>query len=71
MDEAQKILSSNGWNITSRQWQKTENYRTLRTNFNLVVNSSNSERVAVAENIKEQLANIGIVINIRKRGNVK
>lgn len=66
MDEAQKILSSNGWNITSRQWQKTENYRTLRTNFNLVVNSSNSERVAVAENIKEQLANIGIVINIRK-----
>lgn len=66
MDEAQKVLSNNGWNITSRQWQKTENYKTLRTNFNLVVNSSNAERVSVAENIKNQLANIGIIINIRK-----
>lgn len=66
IENAQKVLADNGWNITSRQWQKIENYRTLRTNFSLVVNSSKAERVKVAENIKSQLANIGIVINIKK-----
>lgn len=65
-ENAQKVLTDNEWTINSRQWRKYENYRTLRTNFSLVVNSANSQRVAVAENIKEQLANIGIVINIRK-----
>lgn len=66
IENAQRVLIESGWNITSRQWQKIENYRTLRTNFNLVVNSSNSERVEVVENIKSQLANVGIVINIKK-----
>lgn len=68
IENAQKVLSNNEWNLTSRCWQKIENYRTLRTNFNLIVNSSNQERVAVAENIKQQLGNIGIIINIRKVG---
>lgn len=66
IENAQKVLMENNWNITSRQWQKIENYRTLRTKFDLVVNSSNTERVAVAENIKEQLEKIGIQINIKK-----
>lgn len=66
IENAQKVLIENNWNITSRQWQKIENYRTLRTKFDLVVNSSNTERVAVAENIKEQLEKIGIQINIKK-----
>lgn len=68
IENAQKVLSNNEWNLTSRCWQKIENYRTLRTNFNLIVNLSNQERVAVAENIKQQLGNIGIIINIRKVG---
>lgn len=68
IENAQKVLSNNEWNLTSRCWQKIENYRTLRTNFNLIVKSSNQERVAVAENIKQQLGNIGIIINIRKVG---
>lgn len=66
IEYAQQCLIDNGWNITSRQWQKVENYKTLRTNFNLVVNASNAERVQVAENIKVQLANIGVVINLKK-----
>lgn len=65
IEYAQQCLQGNGWNIASRQWQKVENYNTLRTNFNLVVNSSNAERVQVAEYIKTQLANIGVVINIK------
>lgn len=66
IEKAQGVLSSAGWTLTSRQWQKIENYKTLRTTFNLVVKSNNEERVAVAENIKNQLANIGIIINIKK-----
>ena len=66
IEKAQNALINAGWTIISRQWQKIENYKTLRTTFNLVVNSSNTERVAVAENIKTQLSNIGIIINIIK-----
>lgn len=66
IEKAQNSLINAGWVINSRQWQKVENYKTLRTTFNLVVNSSNTERVEVAENIKTQLANIGISINIIK-----
>ncbi len=63
---AQKLLEDNGWSLKYRQWQKFENYRTLRTYFTLVVNSSNVPRVAVAESIKNQLKEIGIEISIRK-----
>ena len=66
IEKAQNCLTDSGWTLTSRQWQMIENYRTLRTTFSLVVNSSNQNRVAVAENIKNQLANIGIIINIKK-----
>ena len=63
---SQQVLEENGWTFRSKQWQKVENYKTLRTTFDLVVNSSNVRRVAVAETIKNQLANIGIIINVRK-----
>ena len=63
---AQKLLEDNGWTLRYRQWQKVENYRTLRTSFSLVVNASNVPRVAVAESIKNQLKEIGIEISIRK-----
>ena len=56
--KADTILTENGWTLQNSVWRKTENYNTLRTSFTLVVNSSNSSRVQVAENIKEQLANI-------------
>ena len=55
-----------GWTYKNKYWQKTENYRTLRLNFDLVVNASNEARVSAAELIKEQLKNTGIVINIIK-----
>lgn len=66
VENAQNALIKKGWIITSRQWQKVEDNKTLKTTFDLIVNSSNSERIAVAENIKNQLANIGIIINIQK-----
>lgn len=66
MEYGQQCLIDNGWNIASGLWQKVENYKNLRTSFELLVNASNAERVQVAEIIKTQLANIGIGINVKK-----
>ena len=66
IDKAKSILSENGWEYKYKTWQKVENYRTLKLKFNLVVNSSNAERVLVAENIKKTLETLGIKINIIK-----
>ena len=65
-ESAQKILEDNGWQLKYRTWSKVEDYRYLKTSFSLVVNASNIKRVAVAEAIKNQLAEVGIEINIRK-----
>lgn len=65
-ETAQKVLTDNGWVLSYGTWNKVENYRTIRTTFNLIVNSSNEKRVAVAENIKNQLKEVGIEINVRK-----
>lgn len=64
-EQAQKVLSDAGWIYKNNVWQKTENYKTLRLNFNLTVNSSNALRVKAAENIKEDLEKVGIGITIR------
>lgn len=69
-EEAKKILQDNGWEYKYNRWQKVENYKTLRLNFNLTVNSSHEQRVAVAENIKAQLEQIGIKITLNKVSDV-
>ena len=64
-DIANKIMEDNGWVLNYGTWNKLEDYRTIKTSLNLVVNSSNNQRLQVAENIKNQLENIGIEINIK------
>lgn len=67
IEKAKNILQENGWKFSNKTWQKVKDYRTLRLKFNLVVNASNTSRVAVAENIKNSLENnLGITINIIK-----
>ena len=65
-EEARKILQENGWEYKYNSWQKTENYTTNRINLSLTVNRDDSKRVEVAENIKNQLEQIGIKVSIRK-----
>lgn len=48
------------------QWQKNENGVYESLNFNITVDSSNEARVSVAENISEQLKNIGINVTVRR-----
>lgn len=64
LEQGKQILVDNGWNYVSRYWQKTENYKTQRLTLNFLVRASDSSKVAVAENIKQQLENQGIRINI-------
>ena len=64
---AKNIFLNNGWAYKSKTWQKlNENYKTMKLKFDLVVNSSNSKRVEVAENIKNNLESAGIKINVIK-----
>lgn len=64
LEQAKQLLTENGWTYRNQYWQKTENYKTQKLQLNLLVKTSNSSDVAVAENIKAQLENQGIRINI-------
>lgn len=66
LEQAKQILIDNGWNYKYKYWQKTENYKTQRISLNFVVKASDTTRVSVAENIKTQLENQGIRINLIK-----
>lgn len=65
-DEAKRILQSNDWVFTNNRWQKTIDGHVRKLIISLVVNQDNPERVSVANNIKYQLGEIGIEVNIAK-----
>lgn len=65
-EQAKQILVDDGWSYKNKYWQKTVNYKTQRISLNLVVKSSDATKVSVAENIKTQLENQGIRINLIK-----
>lgn len=64
VEQAKQLLVDNGWSYRSGNWQKTENYKTQNLRLNLLVRASDASKVAVAENIRQQLENQGIRINI-------
>ncbi len=64
LEQAKQILVDGGWSYRSGYWQKTENYKTQKLTLNLLVRASDASKVAVAENIRQQLENQGIRINI-------
>lgn len=63
-EQAKKVLEEAGWTYRNKNWQKTVNYKTQKLILNLLVKASDATRVAVAENIKSQLSNQGIAVNI-------
>lgn len=64
IDKAKQILESNGWVFNYGSWQKKIEYNTLKLRLNLVVQSSNENRVKVAEIIKKNIEEIGIPVTI-------
>lgn len=71
LEHAKQILVDDGWQYKYKYWQKTVNYKTQRISLNFVVKSSDTLRVNVAENIKSQLENQGIRINLIKASDLQ
>lgn len=63
-DKAKQILQDNGWSFVGKNWQKKIGYSTVRISLNLVVQSSNENRVNVANVIKKNLEEIGIKVTV-------
>ena len=68
-NQAKKVLEDAGWKYKHEAWYKTENYRTTTIYLDLIVDSSNKQRVKVAELIKKQLEDIGINVYLYKVSN--
>jgi len=62
--KTKEALTESGWEYKNRTWVKSNDNGIL--DFDLVVNEKNEKRVEVAENIRSQLATIGIKIRIRR-----
>ena len=65
-DQAKQTLLDAGWEYKYKNWQKRIDGITRKLNINLVVNSSNANRVKIAEIIKNNLFNVGIKVNLIK-----
>ena len=64
-EQASQILLNTGWERAGNSWIKKIDGRSKKLAFSLAINSNNEQRVRVAENIKEQLANFGIPVTIK------
>ena len=62
INSAKKILTENGWEYKNKAWRN----KNKKLQFTLVVNIENEKRILVAEQIKKQLEEEGIVVNIIK-----
>lgn len=69
-EQSKQILEDNGWQYKNNTWQKNINNKLVQLKFNLLVNSKDELRLQVAENIKQQLENVGIKINIMKASDI-
>ncbi len=63
-EQAAQILNNAGWERTSNSWQKRLEGKVQKLAFSITVNTNNEARVAVAENIRDQLANFAIPVTI-------
>ena len=66
INDAKQILEENNWQYVNGKWQKTIDGHVRKLIISLMINEDNNDRVLVAENIKSQLADIGIAVNIVK-----
>lgn len=64
LEEANGLLASNEWALRNNEWRKMIDYKATKLELNLVVRANDWTRVKAAENIKNQLINQGVIINI-------
>lgn len=65
-EEAKRILENDGWIYTNDRWQKNIDGYVRKLTLSIVVCEENGERVNAIENIKSQLGEVGIVLNIAR-----
>lgn len=64
IDEQKNLLTSSGWEQKNGIWQKMENYKAKALELNLVVRANDGIRCKAVEDIKNQLQEQGILINV-------
>lgn len=65
-EEATQILANAGWEYKNNKWRKKVEGKKLELTFTIGVNGNHATRLKVAENIKTQLANVGIDVSVRE-----
>lgn len=63
---ASNLLAEEGWIFKNNSWQKLNGRKYNKLSFTLTVNNDNSQDVVIAENLRQQWANAGIAVTIRK-----
>ncbi len=65
-EEASQILTNAGWEYKNNKWRKKTDAKTLELTFSIALNGNNTTHLKVAENIKNQLANVGIDVFVKE-----
>lgn len=65
-EQARTVLEEGGWTYRNDKWQKSINGYVRRLTLSLIVPEENADRVNAANEIKRQLQNVGITVNITK-----
>lgn len=63
-ENANQILSENGWEYRNNSWQKVINGKNKKINIKLVVRASDAQKVVVANTITSMLDSRGIRVNV-------
>lgn len=66
VNTAKRLLVENSWKYSYKRWNKVIEHKYLKIELDLIVNKSDSNMVKVANNVKEQLGKVGIIINIKE-----
>ncbi len=70
-DQARKTLEQSGWVYKNDKWQKNIDGYVRRLTLSIAVDKDNEDRVKVANNVKKQLEEIGITVNVTEVTNEK
>ena len=65
-EAAGNLLVADGWSFKNNSWQKLIGKKYVRLAFTLTINGDNAISEAVAENLRQQWANSGISVTIKK-----
>lgn len=65
-NKAKNILVENGWKYSTKGWRKKINNISFTVELKLIVNKKDIDNVKLAKKIKEQLALVGILINVKE-----